>query len=101
MTTEEPTAAGRVGAAIVKAIAERRADGEFMDRLADRLEQDADILDRLAYDPTPTPGLLWWGSDCDSCGNTTPASMRCSGCGSDKRTRKLWIELPPGTPIVG
>lgn len=41
-------------------------------------------------------GLIeWWGSDCDSCGNTTPDSMRCSECKSTEWTRPLFIVGEP------
>lgn len=34
--------------------------------------------------------LILWGSDCTSCGNTTPESMFCDECGSDAHTVPLY-----------
>lgn len=42
-------ASDRVMAALSAAVAERRQDTEFMERLAGRLEGDKHILDHLAY----------------------------------------------------
>lgn len=52
---------------------------------------------RLAHLVTDI-GLTLWGSDCildGGCGgNTTPDSMVCDGCGSDRHTIALWWKAP-------
>ncbi len=38
--------------------------------------------------------LVFWGSDCLDCGNSTPASMRCDLCKETSHTVALWMEQP-------
>lgn len=58
---------------------------------------ELDAMDeRVLRDALKAHRLLWWGSDCLECGNTTPDSMRCDVCGRRSRTRHLFIAMGEG-----
>jgi hypothetical protein len=54
-------------ARIAEAIAAARANQAFMNRLAERIEQDRDLLDRLAAEGGDGEGALYYVGDCRRC----------------------------------
>lgn len=54
---------------------------------------EEDVLSRGTPGTSDTR-LIWWGSECLGCGNTTPDSMRCDECNHVDTTRALWMEQP-------